>query len=81
MVNGIKSLELDDVNVGAVLVGFTFHFSYKDILLASFLLDNHDTVFLQDAPDATFPTYSDCGKKFPAPCKTFYESISQKLLH
>ena len=76
----MKSLELENQNVGAVMVGFTSHFSYKDILLASCLLDNPEIVFLQDAPDATFLASSDCGKRFAAPCKT-YKFSKLKLLY
>jgi len=54
--------------VGAVLVGFTSSFSYRDILLSSHLLNNQDCIFIQDAPDSTFNTTSDCGQKILAPC-------------
>ena len=57
--------------VGAVLVGFTSSFSYRDILLSSHLLNKQDCIFIQDAPDSTFNTTSDCGQKILAPCKYF----------
>ena len=77
---GMKQIEEISENVSAVLIGFTPRFSFNDILLANFLLNNPDCVFLQEAPDATFMATSDSGKKFNAPCKfsfIFIESFSK----
>ena len=58
--------------IAAVVVGFTTQFSYRDILLSSFLLDNPDCAFLQEAPDTTCTAVTDSGRKFFAPCKFKY---------
>lgn len=69
--NGLKQIEEISGTISAVLIGFTPRFSFNDILLANFLLNNPDCVFLQEAPDATFIATSDSGKTFTAPCNLF----------
>jgi len=66
--HGLKQIEDISETVSAVLIGFTPRFSFNDILLANFFLQNPNCVFLQEAPDATFMATSDSGKKFTAPC-------------
>ena len=66
--HGLKQVEEISETVSAVLIGFTPKFSFNDILLANFFLQNPNCLFLQEAPDATFMATSDSGKKFTAPC-------------
>ena len=75
---GMETIEsVDELarRIAAVVVGFTTQFSYRDILLASFLLDNPDCAFLQEAPDTTCTAVTDSGRKFFAPCKFKYLHI------
>jgi len=68
---GMENIEsVDELarKIAAVVVGFTTQFSYRDILLSSFLLDNPDCAFLQEAPDTTCTAVTDSGRKFFAPC-------------
>ena len=72
---GMETIEsVDELarKIAAVVVGFTTQFSYRDILLSSFLLDNPDCAFLQEAPDTTCTAVTDSGRKFFAPCKFIY---------
>ena len=72
---GMETIEsVDELakKIAAVVVGFTTQFSYRDILLSSFLLDNPDCAFLQEAPDTTCTAVTDSGRKFFAPCKFKY---------
>ena len=66
--HGISSIE-GLGNVAGVVIGFTQKFSYNDILLASYFLNDPHCLFLEDAPDATFNSTSDGGIRFQAPCK------------
>ena len=67
---GMKALGISEADVSAVIIGFTSDFSYYDILLANVFLSNPQSIFLQEAPDNTMLCQSDCGLKFPAPCRS-----------
>ena len=68
---GMRSLEINPSDVGAVLFGFTSEFSFYDMLLANMFLADDQCQFIQEAPDSTFRCLTDSGQEIFAPCRNY----------
>ena len=71
--HGLDKLPIS--SVGAVVFGFTTQLSYCDLTLASLLLNDPNTLFLLEAPDATCRARTAGDAVVEIPCKIFQNRI------
>ena len=75
-VHGLDKLPLS--SVGAVVFGFTTQLSYSDLTYASLLLNDPNTLFLLEAPDATLRARTAGDAVVEIPCKTYLNGIRKR---
>ena len=76
-VHGLDKLPIS--SVGAVVFGFTTQLSYSDLTFASLLLNEPNTLFLLEAPDATLRARTAGDAVVEIPCKTFLNGIRRGI--
>ena len=77
-VHGLDKMPIS--SVGAVVFGFTTQLSYSDLAFASLLLNDPNTLFLLEAPDATLRARTAGDAVVEIPCKTFLNGIRRGIL-
>ena len=75
-VHGLDKLPIS--SVGAVVFGFTTQLSYSDLTFASLLLNEPNTLFLLEAPDATLRARTAEDAVVEIPCKIYLNGMIRR---